>query len=200
MTLADDYINKVLAVMPSNPRRSEIATELRGHIAERVEHGHPMDDVLKQLGDPTRLAESYLAAEPLVSATFWQRAAAKILDVLMILAFTTVLSMLAVRTAGIEFFFAFPMAVLTGSFLFAVCTVVSEWATGRTLGKRFMGLRVVRESGARIGGGQALVRQLPIFFQVYWVDILFALFTEKSQRAFEILSKTRVVRSSGDAR
>jgi hypothetical protein len=34
---------------------------------------------------------------------------------------------------------------------------------------------------------------LPMFMQMYWVDVLFALFTEKSQRAFELLSKTRVV-------
>lgn len=194
MTLADDYINKVLAVMPSNPRRSEIATELRGHIAERVEHGHSMDDVLKQLGDPTKLAESYLSAEPLVSAGFWQRGAAKILDLVIVLAFTTVLSVLTVRMAGIEFFFAFPIALLTGSFLFAIYTIVAEWGTGQTLGKRALGLRVVRESGATISGGQAFVRQLPMFFQVYWIDIMFALFTEKSQRAFEVLSKTRVVR------
>jgi len=28
---------------------------------------------------------------------------------------------------------------------------------------------------------------------VFWIDVLFALFTERSQRAFELLSKTRVV-------
>ena len=56
-----------------------------------------------------------------------------------------------------------------------------------------MGLRVVQESGAQIGLGQSVVRQLPVFFQVFWIDVLFALFTERSQRAFELLSKTRVV-------
>ena len=43
--------------------------------------------------------------------------------------------------------------------------------------------------------GQAIVRQLPMFLQVYWIDVMFALFTERSQRAFEMLSKTRVVRA-----
>ena len=33
-----------------------------------------------------------------------------------------------------------------------------------------------------------------MFLQVYWIDVMFALFTDKSQRAFEMLSKTRVVR------
>ena len=32
-----------------------------------------------------------------------------------------------------------------------------------------------------------------MFLQVYWIDVLFALFTDKNQRAFELLSKTRVV-------
>ena len=43
--------------------------------------------------------------------------------------------------------------------------------------------------------GQAIVRQLPMFLQVYWIDVMFALFTDKSQRAFEMLSKTRVVQA-----
>jgi len=72
-------------------------------------------------------------------------------------------------------------------------TIVAEHWLGFTLGKRALGLRVVRESGAPIGLGQSIVRQLPMFLQVYWIDVLFALFTDKSQRAFELLSKTRVV-------
>ena len=44
-----------------------------------------------------------------------------------------------------------------------------------------------------MSGGQAVVRQLPVLFQFFWIDVLFALFTERRQRAFELLSKTRVV-------
>jgi hypothetical protein len=32
-----------------------------------------------------------------------------------------------------------------------------------------------------------------LVLQVIWVDALFALFTERGQRAFELLSKTRVI-------
>ena len=56
-----------------------------------------------------------------------------------------------------------------------------------------MKLRVVRESGTRISLGQSIVRQLPMFLQIYMIDVLFALFTDRKQRAFELLSKTRVV-------
>ena len=76
--------------------------------------------------------------------------------------------------------------------------LVAEYVWGETLGKHFMGLRVVRESGGRISFGQSVVRQLPMFLQVFWIDVMFALFTEKHQRAFEVLSKTRVVVATED--
>ena len=94
--------------------------------------------------------------------------------------------------------FAAPLALIVaivgGSLAFAVYQIAAETLSGQTLGKRALNLRVVRESGARIGVGQAIVRQLPLMLEVFWIDVLFALFTEKSQRAFEMLSKTRVVR------
>jgi uncharacterized RDD family membrane protein YckC len=90
-------------------------------------------------------------------------------------------------------------AILAGSLGFCVYTVTAEYWLGQTIGKRIAGLHVVRESGAPISLGQALVRLLPVAFQFYWVDVLFALFTERHQRAFELLSKTRVVRTSASA-
>ena len=59
-----------------------------------------------------------------------------------------------------------------------------------------MGLYVARETGTRISFGQAVVRQLPVFLQIFLIDALFALFTERHQRAFEMLSRTRTVRES----
>jgi uncharacterized RDD family membrane protein YckC len=88
------------------------------------------------------------------------------------------------------------IAIIAASLFFGVYTVVSEWQIG--LGKRLVGIRVVRESGARITLGQAIVRSLPVFLEVFWIDVMFALFTDKSQRAFELLSKTRVVVANGD--
>ncbi len=85
------------------------------------------------------------------------------------------------------------LVILTVSLLFLVYTAVSEWQWGQTVGKYLLAVRAVRESGARVGIGQAVVRHLPVVLQVFWIDALFALFTEKSQRAFELLSKTRVV-------
>jgi uncharacterized RDD family membrane protein YckC len=193
----DDYINRVLAALPqATPQRSQIAMELRGHIAERMEGGRSADDVLRQLGDPLVLAESYLSAVPLISAPFAARVAAKVIDIVLVVVFMGALA--GVVTQFVPFDAVIPFAliiVLIGSsFLFAIYTIVAEYSTGETLGKHAAQLRVVRESGAQISLGQAIVRQLPMFLQVYMIDVVFALFTEISQRAFELLSKTRVVR------
>ena len=84
------------------------------------------------------------------------------------------------------------LVILSVSLLFLIYTVLAEWHWGQTLGKS-LGMRAVRESGARVSIGQAVVRHLPVILQVFWIDAFFALFTEKHQRAFEMLSKTRVV-------
>jgi uncharacterized RDD family membrane protein YckC len=196
---ADDYVNTVFQMMPPTmPQRTQIAAELRSHIAERLAHGHALDDVLRQLGDPATLAGSYLSAEPLVSASFGSRAVAKIVDALGVVAVMCPAAWVISRLVPEGF--GLPVSILVfiigGSLVFGIYTMASEYRRGQTIGKRLGGLRVVSETGARISAGQAIVRQLPMFLQVYWIDVMFALFTERSQRAFEMLSKTRVVRAA----
>jgi uncharacterized RDD family membrane protein YckC len=87
------------------------------------------------------------------------------------------------------------VAILVASCGLVIYTAVAEWRSGQTLGKRRYGLQVVQESGAPITLGQSVIRQLPLLLQMFWIDALFALFTERRQRAFELLSKTRVVGS-----
>jgi uncharacterized RDD family membrane protein YckC len=197
-TAIDDYISRVLAAMPAaTPQRSQIAVELRGHIAERMDGGQPPEDVLRQLGDPVALAESYLAAVPLVSAGFGARCMAKLIDILLVIVcMAAIAGVLALVTPRQAWFFLPILVLIGGSFAFGAYTIVAEYVWGETVGKHAMNLRVVREAGTRISLGQSFVRQLPMFLQVYWIDVLFAVFTERSQRAFEMLSKTRVVAHS----
>jgi uncharacterized RDD family membrane protein YckC len=165
--------------------------ELRSHIAERIDHGYAVDETLRQLGNPITLAESYVQAIPLVPVSFWLRGAAKIVDILAFACAYVPIAWLVAQFAPAH------LVVIVAIALFAFgCTfylIVAEYRFGETLGKHLLGLQVVRESGTRISLGQSVVRQLPMFLQVGWVDILFALFTERHQRAFELLSKTRVV-------
>jgi uncharacterized RDD family membrane protein YckC len=199
----DIYISQVLSKLPAGAMRSQIAIELRGHIADRVERGHSVEEAIRQLGDPAALAESYLSAIPLVAAPHLRRAAAKVVDLILPLGFTCGMAALYVlrlqplaERGGLNaVLFAYVPAglVLGGVALYSLSLMVAEFRTGQTLGKHLFGLRVVRESGARIGLGQAFVRQIPIFLQIFWIDALFVLFTDRRQRAFELLTKTRVV-------
>jgi uncharacterized RDD family membrane protein YckC len=190
---ADQYVGRVLVNMPrATPQRAQIELELRSLITERLQHGQSIDDVIRQLGDPDRLAESYLAEVPLTPASFWRRGIAKIVDCLALA--------LVMGPAGLAIGKAFEaplIGLLIGLglvvLMFGFYLAIAEWHYGETLGKHLFGLCVVRESGARISFGQALVRQLPLWLEFFWIDVLFALFTERKQRAFELLSKTRVV-------
>ena len=168
--------------------------ELTSHIAERQASGQPLDEVLRQLGDPLTLAESYLSAVPLQSAGFWPRAGAKVIDFLLACAGAAAVAVAAwyLLPPAVGFFVPV-LCIATFLLLFPVYTAVAEYRAGQTVGKRLLSIRVIRESGARIGLGQALLRQLPFFAQFFWIDVLFALFTARSQRAFELLTKTRAV-------
>lgn len=195
----DAYLENVLAHLPrSTPLRETIALELRGHIEERLASGQPLGEVLRQLGDPARLAESYLAGLPLDAAGFGPRVMAKLTDLLGAILPAALIAGLA-WVSPREGWTALLMvvAVMGGAFGFVMYTIAAEYRTGQTFGKRWYGLSVVQESGAPITFGQAVVRQLPMLLQVAWIDAMFALFTEKRQRAFEMLSKTRVVRLDG---
>lgn len=194
-TATERYISRVLDQLPRNtPRREQIATELRGHIAERAASGMPETDILRQLGDPVSLAESYLSAVPMTRASFVRRALAKLIDVAVAaIALVPPTAVLWMALPPEIAWWAPIFAIVMVSLLFAAYTMIGERQLGQTLGKYLLGLRVVRESGARISLGQAIVRQLPMVLEVFAIDILFALFTERHQRAFELLSRTRVV-------
>jgi uncharacterized RDD family membrane protein YckC len=195
MGTADAYIDRVLDLLPKEtPLRDQIALELRSHIAERLNAGLSEADVLRQLGEPRHLAESYLSPVPLAAASFGQRAAARLIDVALaaalIIPTVCLLFFMVPREYGL---FVIGPGIGLGFLGYLAYVILAEAHSGQTVGKRLMGLRVVQESGAQISLGQSVVRQLPVFTQVFWIDVLFALFTERSQRAFELLSKTRVV-------
>lgn len=190
---AEEYVDQVVRCLPPPLRlRTPIGMEVRGHIAERVEHGQSIDEAARQLGDPAALAASYVAALTLTPVPFWRRAAAKIIDVLIIVAAMLPLALLVPHVERFGPFLLFFIIVFASAVFFGYL-VLAEYLVGQTLGKRLLGMCVVRESGTRIGLGQSIVRQLPWLLEIFWIDALFALFTEKHQRAFELLSKTRVI-------
>ena len=120
MSTEESYIDQVMARLPRVAAlKSHVAMELRSHIAERVEHGQTVDDALRQLGDPVTLAESYLAAVPLVPATFWRRGVARILDFLAFVCLCAPIVWLLWRTAPLVVppDFIFPIMIIAVVFL-----------------------------------------------------------------------------------
>ena len=198
MMTADTYLAQVLAHLPpTTPQRQQIALELRGHIEERLAVGTPLDEVLRQLGDPAALAQSYLANLTLTPAGFGSRLLAKVFDVgafFLLAAVIAALAWIYPREGVVHVLML--LAIAIAAFGYVIYTIIAEWRFGQTFGKRHFGLYVVQESGAPITLGQAIVRQLSTLLQVFWIDAMFALFTERRQRAFELLSKTRVVQTS----
>lgn len=102
-------------------------------------------------------------AEPVTEADTWQRAAARVVDHLLVaVAGAVLLAPLGLGAAlvpGTGY-----LAGAAGSVLAAVMTVgyfaVLESRDGRTLGKRLLGIRVVAADGTTPGAEQALRRNL----------------------------------------
>jgi uncharacterized RDD family membrane protein YckC len=207
MRREDQFIEEVLERVPHGPPREQIERDLRTHIAERVDAGMSVEDAIRQFGDPEVLAESYLSAIPLQSASFMARVGARMIDLPPIVVGAGLMLYVGWTLFGTGDISAFSqlMSPEKPPVFMAICVVsialcgpgyyvVAEYLTDQTFGKHAMGLRVVRESGARIGLGQSFVRQIPLIGNFLIIDALFALFTDKKQRTFEMLSKTRVVR------
>jgi uncharacterized RDD family membrane protein YckC len=200
-TPAQDYIDEVLACVPDVEERQRIEMELQTRLDPRIS----VEQAIATYGHPRDVAEFYLASVPLESAPMLRRLAAALIDIPSVMAFGVALFYFAWKLIGFgnQSFIA---AVLVGNpVAIALCFatlflmsplyyIIAETWTSQTVGKAIMGIRTVRESGARISVGQAIVRQIPLFFSFYLFDALFALFTKKKQRLFELISKTRVVK------
>lgn len=197
MNPEETYVRNVLRHVLPGPVRQQIEAELRGHIADRIERGGSVAEALRSLGDPRALAESYLSAVPLRNPPLGRRALAKIVDLVIVMLLPCAVFIGWWTTAADEpsesVWIAWAAAYLLALGISCWYPILLEALTGRTLGKRLFGLQVVTEKGGRIGIGRSIVRQLPVLFQVTLIDALFALFTDRRQRAFELLSKTRVV-------
>ena len=201
-TAAQEYIDAVLGCVPAPEDRLRIEAELRGRLDPDV----PMERAIATYGQPRDVAEFYLAAKPLESAPFFARVAAALIDIPSVILSGFVIFYFAWKLAG-DGSESFITAIMTGNVIavglcFATLVlmsplyyIVAESTTSQTVGKALMKIRTVRESGAKITVGQAMVRQIPLFFSFYVFDALFALFTKRRQRLFELISKTRVVKS-----
>lgn len=216
MSTVESYVERVMEHVPrALPERSRIELEVRAHLVESLEAGRSEAEAVNHMGPPEEVARSYLAEVELPLAGLGRRTAAFFIDMGLGLAVVLgcvlvvavvgpglgalidagyfrdpgtgveVLRVLGVAAAGI-----FVLTAAAVSFLYFP---LLEHLYGQTLGKWMLDIAVVRESGLRVGILPAVVRRLPLFFEFFWLDALFAPFTERRQRAFDMVAKTLVV-------
>ncbi len=200
----DRYLDEVMHNVFASPEdRGRLEADLRAHFAQAESQAESADEIIAGLGTPEEVAAAFNTERGIRYAGFWQRFTAFVGDcgllvalavpvlgaavllspppALSSLAWTLFLAALALAEVGL-FVFYFPLL---------------EARFGKTLGKHLVGIRVVRENGASISLGQAFVRRLSLYFEVLVLDSLLIPFTEKHQRALDIVAKTIVAREPG---
>ena len=212
----DSYIQEVLRnIQAPIEKKKRIEADIRAYFLEAEAVGEQAETVISRMGAPSELAAEMMSQVKLVYAGFWRRLAALSLDMLIIAVvfglyfiFLVVLgavTMIASKNFAAEpsviwntnNFTAMIWATLGGIAVFGAALLyfpILEARFGKTWGKKVMGLLIVKESGLSIGYKEAILRRLSFFFNVFWLDALFVFFTEKRQRAFDIIAKTVVIK------
>ena len=193
-------------VFATEEDRQRLESDLQAHFAAGEAAGREPRDIILGLGTPEEVARAFNAERQVHYAGFWERLFAFFGDmgvlVCFSLPFLTLLMLSGALTTphGRPPLLWFVVLGLVAMALAGVCIFyfpLLESHYGKTLGKHLMGIRVRRESGAPIGLGQAFVRRLSLYFDMLWIDALFIPFSEKRQRALDIVAKTVVAREPG---
>lgn len=211
MNEVDRYIKEVLTYihLPAGDEK-RIEADLRAHFEEALAAGDSVETAIERMGSPREVAAEFMAQARLRYAGFWPRLAAFLVDLAVILPIIGALSVLGVLLANLvprepQGFGYVIGAILIALVLAIVGVVVGtallyfpilEGRFGQTVGKRLLGLRVLKEDGLPIGYKEAFLRRLSFYFDFLVIDALFIPFTEKKQRAFDIIARTVVVRDA----
>lgn len=134
-----------------------------------------------------------------VLAGLYSRFVAWLLDGVLVLVASSI-----ILTAISMVMFAFPGFASALGFVvyflvdWGYAITLETWWSGQTVGKKVMGLRVIQESGVRIGFYQAALRNLARPFDrfpvLYLVGGTVALFSKSHQRLGDLIAGTIVVR------
>jgi uncharacterized RDD family membrane protein YckC len=209
MKPVDRYVHEVLrCVFASAEDRERLESDLRAHFAAAKARGESASQIIAEMGTPSDIAAAFNAEREIRYAGFWQRLFAFAADFGALLGLMLPpLSLVALigtrlfpeKEPTLEGLLFMGLAALAVMGILVFYFPILEARFGKTLGKHLMRIRVVRESGAPIGLGQAFVRRLSLYFEMLVVDALFIPFTDKRQRALDIVAKTIVAREPGES-
>ncbi len=122
-----------------------------------------------------------------------------VLRLVVLVALIGLLKLLGIGSTGLL------IALAIGTFLalFAYDIAFEVWAAGRTPGKRWNGLRVLRDSGGPVSFGPSAVRNvmriIDIWATLFIAGITSILLTRRNQRLGDLAAGTIVVRERGGA-
>jgi uncharacterized RDD family membrane protein YckC len=221
-TTIDGYVGAVERHLPRwLGWRSAVLSELRSHLEDRVAAGESAGLVVSRMEAPEEYAAALVGDVPLESAPLARRLGAFLVDVVLGLPVLLVsvfgslwltgalmptlppdLATLWLQSLGdllavsAWMLLALLLGLVAGSALVLslVYFPVAEAVWGTTIGKHLLGLCVVTENGTRVTWGKALIRRIPFYFEFFFLDAIFALFTKRRQRAFDHVARTVVVR------
>ena len=204
----DEYVTAVLGHLPARLMdRRRVEADLRAHVADRMDAGATQEEAVTHLGHPDEVAAELLAPVHLEPASRLRRFGAFVIDCLVGAIPICLLLVFVILPAWLgEFAFGFSGPGIVWPWMFVMLVGVSvpilslvyfpvlEKLYGQTLGKWALGIVVVRENGATLRWRDAIIRRIPFFFEFFWLDAVFALFTARRQRAFDMVASTVVVR------
>ncbi|MCB2212393.1 RDD family protein [bacterium] len=198
--------------------KDRFLTDLREQVMAMQEAGLSEDEIANKLGPPRQVAAEFMQSRPLKYANILERFVAFMLDAALSTMFifpgVFLLLVVPMGLADPDVFFSFnwgginppqvhinaielvliSLTALTATGIALLYFPVMESVFGWTIGKRVLGMRVLKEDGSPIHLGTALVRRLSYYFDILALDALFIPFTSNRQRAFDMVAKTVVVR------
>jgi len=209
MNEVDRYLAAVLQnIHASTGERQRIETDLRAHFEAAESAGETVESVITRMGTPVEVAVEFMSQLELPYASFWRRLVAFAVDLGLIMLTSSVFFVFFVwfsnrvprHPSGWEYILGAILIALAAGCVLAMTGIILlyfpilEARFGQTLGKKLFGLRVLREDGLPIYYKEAFLRRISYYFEVLPVDALFILFTDRHQRAFDIVARTIVVR------
>jgi uncharacterized RDD family membrane protein YckC len=205
--LIERYLKEITLIIHAPlQERQRIAADLREHFQAALEAGESPEVIIARLGTPEEVAADFMSQMQLSYAHFMERFGAFTIDIIVFSLYWLGIILIARIFTQSTPKIGFPgvslweliliLSILGGLGLMVLYFPILEGRFGQTYGKRVMNLRVLRDNGLPIGYKEAILRRLSFFFKIWWLDVLYVLFTEKRQRAFDIVARTIVVREA----
>ena len=209
MNAIEKYIGKVAQnIHAPQMERERILTDLRTHLNDAFGVNTSEKDIIERMGNPQEVAAGFMQQVRLTYATFWQRMAAFLVDMLIVMLIAGFFAACALALSNLVPQHPTGLAYLSGGLLILAifgCALASvgiilvyfpmlEGRFGQTLGKHLLHLRILTEERLPIGYKEAILRRLSFYFEILPLDALFILFSEKRQRAFDTIARTIVIK------